>query len=318
MYLRVYPCNTSRWIEFEEKLIGGASAGTPRSVIPISSVTDSTTKSDLWHTSGKPRNLLLRERRLNAREHTERQKQASETDTCAIFCVAGQRTEPRRPAHLEEEHMPLDFVKPTPPTDDKRWKVVQATMRRNGNRHDALIETLHTVQESFGFLDDDSLRYVAAALRVPLSRAYGVATFYHFFRMKPAKHTARFAPARRATSRAATRSSTRSSRPTASSPAKRPPTARSPCSRRAASACVVWRPPWSTMAMSQANRMPAAGANTEVGGAMTPEELLQLATEEREKQAAFKHNIRVCVAAGCLSTGSDRMDRLQRKLKCCA
>ena len=86
--------------------------------------------------------------------------------------------------------MPLDFVKPTPPTDDKRWKVVQATMLRNGNRHDALIETLHTVQESFGFLDDDSLRYVAAALRVPLSRAYGVATFYHFFRMKPAgKHT---------------------------------------------------------------------------------------------------------------------------------
>ncbi len=40
---------------------------------------------------------------------------------------------------------------------------------------------------------------------------------------------------------------------------------------------------------------------------MTPEELLQLATEEREKQAAFKHNIRVCVAAGCLSTGSDKV-----------
>jgi len=86
--------------------------------------------------------------------------------------------------------MPLDFVKPQPPSDDKRWKVVQATMRRNGNRHDALIETMHTVQESFGYLDDDSLRYVAAALRVPLSRAYGVATFYHFFRLKPAgKHT---------------------------------------------------------------------------------------------------------------------------------
>jgi bidirectional [NiFe] hydrogenase diaphorase subunit len=85
--------------------------------------------------------------------------------------------------------MPLDFVKPQPPSDDKRWKVVQATMRKNGSRHDALIETLHTVQESFGFLDDDSLRYVAAALRVPLSRAYGVATFYHFFRLKPAgKH----------------------------------------------------------------------------------------------------------------------------------
>lgn len=86
--------------------------------------------------------------------------------------------------------MPLDFKKPQPPSDDKRWKVVQATMRRNGSHHDALIETLHTVQESFGYLDDDGLRYVAAALRVPLSRAYGVATFYHFFRLKPAgKHT---------------------------------------------------------------------------------------------------------------------------------
>jgi bidirectional [NiFe] hydrogenase diaphorase subunit len=40
---------------------------------------------------------------------------------------------------------------------------------------------------------------------------------------------------------------------------------------------------------------------------MMPEELLQWAAEEREKQAAFKHNIRVCVAAGCLSTGSDRV-----------
>lgn len=86
--------------------------------------------------------------------------------------------------------MPLDFAKPTPPSDDKRWKLVQATMRRNGNHQDALIETLHTVQEAFGYLDDGSLRYVAAALRLPLSRAYGVATFYHFFRLKPAgKHT---------------------------------------------------------------------------------------------------------------------------------
>ena len=40
------PCNTSRWIEFERKPIGGASAGTPRSASRISSVTDSTTKSD--------------------------------------------------------------------------------------------------------------------------------------------------------------------------------------------------------------------------------------------------------------------------------
>ncbi|MCX7680710.1 MAG: NAD(P)H-dependent oxidoreductase subunit E, partial [Anaerolineae bacterium] len=40
---------------------------------------------------------------------------------------------------------------------------------------------------------------------------------------------------------------------------------------------------------------------------MTPEELLQRAAEEREKQSAFRHNIRVCVAAGCLSAGSDKV-----------
>ena len=50
---------------------------------------------------------------------------------------------------------------------------------------DALIETLHTVQEAFGCLDKVSLKFVAESLRVPLSHAYGVATFYHFFTMKP-------------------------------------------------------------------------------------------------------------------------------------
>ncbi len=86
--------------------------------------------------------------------------------------------------------MLVDFRKANPPSEDKRWKLVQATMRRNGHRPDGLIETLHTVQESFGYLDLDSLRYVATALRVPLSRVYGVATFYHFFTLKPqGKHT---------------------------------------------------------------------------------------------------------------------------------
>lgn len=76
------------------------------------------------------------------------------------------------------------------PSDDKRWRIVDGTARRNGlNRH-ALIETLHTVQEAFGFIDDDALRFVAKRLRVPLSSAYGVATFYHFFTLKPqGKHT---------------------------------------------------------------------------------------------------------------------------------
>ncbi len=72
-----------------------------------------------------------------------------------------------------------------PPTEDKRWKIIETTMRRNDFQPDALIESLHSVQQTFGFLDVPSMRWVAGALKVPLSKVYGVATFYHFFTLKP-------------------------------------------------------------------------------------------------------------------------------------
>jgi bidirectional [NiFe] hydrogenase diaphorase subunit len=85
------------------------------------------------------------------------------------------------------------YVYPVPaplPSADKRWKLVEATMRRHGYKATALLEVLHTVQESFGYLDDVSLRFVAKSLRVPLSKVYGVATFYHYFTLKPqGQHT---------------------------------------------------------------------------------------------------------------------------------
>lgn len=81
--------------------------------------------------------------------------------------------------------MSLPTHRPEPPSDDKRWKIVNAAMRRNGDDSRALIETLHAMQESFGYLDEEGLRYVARSLRTPLSRVYGVATFYHFFTLKP-------------------------------------------------------------------------------------------------------------------------------------
>lgn len=83
-----------------------------------------------------------------------------------------------------------NYEQPALPSADKRWKMVEATARRYGHEPHALIETLHTVQESFGYLDETALRYVAGILRVPLSRVYGAATFYHFFTLKPkGKHT---------------------------------------------------------------------------------------------------------------------------------
>jgi bidirectional [NiFe] hydrogenase diaphorase subunit len=86
--------------------------------------------------------------------------------------------------------MSTSSKKPPLPSEDKRWRIVNGTMRRHGFARDALIETLHTVQESFGYLDKPALKFVAESLRVPLSQAYGVATFYHYFTLKPpGKHT---------------------------------------------------------------------------------------------------------------------------------
>lgn len=76
-------------------------------------------------------------------------------------------------------------TKPSPPTDDKRWKIVDVKMRRAGYAGHALIETLHSVQDTFGYLDEPSMRYVAESLSLPLSKIYGVATFYHHFTLKP-------------------------------------------------------------------------------------------------------------------------------------
>ncbi len=79
---------------------------------------------------------------------------------------------------------------PPHPSGDKRFKLLDVAIKRHQFRQDALIEVLHTAQELFGYLDNDVLIYVGRSLRVPLSRVYGVATFYNFFSMKPpGEHT---------------------------------------------------------------------------------------------------------------------------------
>ena len=73
---------------------------------------------------------------------------------------------------------------------DKRFKILETHMKKHQFRHDALIEILHKAQELFGYLENDLLLFVACKLKLPASRVYGVATFYHFFQLKPqGEHT---------------------------------------------------------------------------------------------------------------------------------
>lgn len=60
-----------------------------------------------------------------------------------------------------------------------------AECRQKEHAESYLIAVLHKVQEKYGFLSNDHMYEVAHLLGVPTSTVYGVATFYHFFRLKP-------------------------------------------------------------------------------------------------------------------------------------
>jgi bidirectional [NiFe] hydrogenase diaphorase subunit len=80
---------------------------------------------------------------------------------------------------------------PSPhPSGDTRFKALEVAMKRHQFRQDALIEVLHRAQELFGYLAPDLLYFIARHLKLPPSRVYGVATFYHLFALKPkGEHT---------------------------------------------------------------------------------------------------------------------------------
>jgi bidirectional [NiFe] hydrogenase diaphorase subunit len=71
------------------------------------------------------------------------------------------------------------------PGGDERFGVLDVMMKRALYRQDILIEVLRKAQQLFGCLELEVLHYVASSLKLPPSRVYGVATFYHLFTLKP-------------------------------------------------------------------------------------------------------------------------------------
>jgi len=71
------------------------------------------------------------------------------------------------------------------PSGDNRFKLLDRVITKHQAHGDALIEVMHAAQGIFGYLEDDLLIYIAHALKLPLSRVFGVATFYHYFTLKP-------------------------------------------------------------------------------------------------------------------------------------
>jgi NADH-quinone oxidoreductase subunit E len=58
-------------------------------------------------------------------------------------------------------------------------------LHRYRDQPDALITVLEDIQDHYGYLPQQGLQYAAHALGFPLSRVYGVATFYNLFQFSP-------------------------------------------------------------------------------------------------------------------------------------
>jgi len=56
---------------------------------------------------------------------------------------------------------------------------------KHRGKPESLIEVLHQTQEAFGYLPKDVQAEIAKVLNVPLTRVYGVVTFYNLFTMVP-------------------------------------------------------------------------------------------------------------------------------------
>jgi bidirectional [NiFe] hydrogenase diaphorase subunit len=73
---------------------------------------------------------------------------------------------------------------PGPLKMDPRLKLISAKIKKQNYRPDALIEILHTAQNSYGYLPMNVLKYITKELRLPPSRVFSTVTFYHFFSLK--------------------------------------------------------------------------------------------------------------------------------------
>lgn len=62
---------------------------------------------------------------------------------------------------------------------------IEAICNKCNNDPGELIHILHEVQHQLGYLPEDVQRVIAAKLRIPASKVFGVVTFYTFFTMTP-------------------------------------------------------------------------------------------------------------------------------------
>ena len=68
---------------------------------------------------------------------------------------------------------------------DELLQFIETWKDKRGN----IIMIMHRIQQEFGFLPWDAMSHMAKLIDVPLAKIYGVATFYHYFKLeKPGRN----------------------------------------------------------------------------------------------------------------------------------
>lgn len=63
--------------------------------------------------------------------------------------------------------------------------IIKSTCARFNNNAHELLNVLHELQRQLGYLPEEVQKMVASELHIPVSKVYGVITFYSFFTMTP-------------------------------------------------------------------------------------------------------------------------------------
>ena len=120
----------------------------------------------------------------------------------------------------------------------RRIDEIKNVCRKYGNDPGELINILHGVQDTLGYLPKEVQELIALELGISAARVYGVVSFYSFFTMKPkGKYPISVCMGTACYVRGARRCSTNSDASSASKSAARPPTGSSRSIR-----CGAWVP----------------------------------------------------------------------------